>query len=421
MKLKNKFRMAYDICLENRKRFFIHIAAALVFFVTLLFLVYMIVSTENYRYRVSRGLKCDIEKLCYASVSEAIDYEASVEIYEEISRIKGVADFGNISTDVYNVSECLLFLKEIQEGHENGTVDDNGIETIVMDAGVWPMMNINLVEGSSPDEIGFNDAVKDIILYLSEKYRGTANVEDVYEACGSDGKVIYRYVVGGFFDEYSACIDPYVFNEIVLNNAGSYSLEYGIIEVMKYGNLNGGFFTYEDVNAYEEIAAEILKISEKYDVTIDTYKISSIIDYVEKDTKNQTLVLRMALIIFAAVMIISLCVSQIYSIITKSADYGIRLSNGVTKRDMTGIIFMQNILQTAIPAAAGCAASYCVLKMFFETDAASGNLINYVFTRYCIPGAVIFAVGTVVLSSVLPAVLMRKTTVLNLLNGRVME
>ncbi len=346
MKLKNKFRMAYDICLENRKRFFIHIAAALGFFVTLLFLVYMIISTENYKYRISRGLKCDVEKLCYASQSENIAYDDSVEIYEEISRIKGVEDFGNISTDVYNASECLLFLKEIQKGHENGIVDDNGIETIVMDAGAWTMLNINLVEGSTPAEIGFNDALRDIILYLSEKYHGVTNVGDVYEVFNSDGEEVFRYVVGGFFDENSVCIDPYIFSEVILNNAGSYSLEYGIIEVMKYGNLNGGFFTYEDADAYEEIAAEILKISEKYNVTIDTYKISSIIDYVENDTKNQTLVLRMALIIFAAVMIISLCVSQIYSIITKSADYGIRLSNGVTKRDMTGIIFIQNILPT---------------------------------------------------------------------------
>ena len=141
----------------------------------------------------------------------------------------------------------------------------------------------------------------------------------------------------------------------------------------------------------------------------------------KENTDMQTRVLKIALGLFGIAMMISLSVSQIYSIITKSRDYGIRLSNGVTKKDMCSIIFMQNIIQTVIPVILSMAATYFVLRIFFGGDLTSELLIKHIFTLYCVPISLVVTVIVVVMSSVIPAKLMKKTSVLNLLNGRITE
>ena len=140
-----------------------------------------------------------------------------------------------------------------------------------------------------------------------------------------------------------------------------------------------------------------------------------------KNTDMQTRVLKIALGLFGTAMIISLSVSQIYSIITKSRDYGIRLSNGVTKKDMCSIIFIQNIIQTVIPVILSMTAMYFVLRIFFGGDLTSEQLIKHIFTLYCVPISLVVTIIVVMMSSVIPAKLMKKTSVLNLLNGRITE
>ena len=48
MKLKNKVGMAYDICLENRKKFYIHLLAAFIFYSILIFLIYLVVDAVTF-------------------------------------------------------------------------------------------------------------------------------------------------------------------------------------------------------------------------------------------------------------------------------------------------------------------------------------------------------------------------------------
>ena len=55
MKLKNKVGMAYDICLENRKKFYIHLLAAFIFYSILIFLIYLIVDAYSYEYRINKS------------------------------------------------------------------------------------------------------------------------------------------------------------------------------------------------------------------------------------------------------------------------------------------------------------------------------------------------------------------------------
>lgn len=174
------------------------------------------------------------------------------------------------------------------------------------------------------------------------------------------------------------------------------------------GKLRRKLFTYSKENDYDNIVSKINGISEKYDTEINTYKISSVVGYTKKNTDMQTRVLKIALGLFGTAMIISLSVSQIYSIITKSRDYGIRLSNGVTKKDMCSIIFIQNIIQTVIPVILSMTAMYFVLRIFFGGDLTSEQLIKHIFTLYCVPISLVVTIIVVMMSSVIPAKLMKK-------------
>lgn len=420
MKLKNKVGMAYDICLENRKKFYIHLLAAFIFYSILIFLIYLIVDAYSYEYRINKSIKCGIDRLGYVSVP--IDAKYSEKIYSEISQIGEIDNIGCISDGVGNSAPALQFLLDIQSGHKNSKdKTDYAIETTVMNIGIWPVMNINLVEGKEPYDVDIEDNNKDIILYLSEKYCDIVSVGDVFEDCDVEGNVIYRYTVGGFFDEKSSLMDPHVFDDLTLVKSGSYSMEYGIIELVQWENYGGSFFTYSKENDYDNIVSKINGISEKYDTEIDIYKISSVVGYTKENTDMQTRVLKIALGLFGIAMMISLSVSQIYSIITKSRDYGIRLSNGVTKKDMCSIIFMQNIIQTVIPVILSMTAMYFVLRIFFGGDLTSEQLIKHIFTLYCVPISLVVTIIVVMMSSVIPAKLMKKTSVLNLLNGRITE
>ena len=151
MKLKNKVGMAYDICLENRKKFYIHLLAAFIFYSILIFLIYLIVDAYSYEYRINKSIKCGIDRLGYVSVP--IDAKYSEKIYSEISQIGEIDNIGCISDGVGNSAPALQFLLDIQSGHKNSKdKTDYAIETTVMNIGIWPVMNINLVEGK--EQIG---------------------------------------------------------------------------------------------------------------------------------------------------------------------------------------------------------------------------------------------------------------------------
>ena len=414
MKTGNRFKMAFDLCLENRKKFYLHIFSAFLLFSVLIFVIYLVVSANTYERRINDGIKCDIDNLGYVVLP--LGAENADVLEKEITGIPEIKYFGQISDNVTNTSPALQFLALEQKDNAG-----EGIETTTMNIGIWPVMNIKLIEGKQPEEIEITDKSKNIILYLSEKYMGMVNTGDVFNDCNIKGEVVFKYIVGGFFDADSAIIDSGVFSDTFLSRLGSRSMEYGIVEVTQWENYGGCFFTFDNEKDYEAIAEQIQLIALKNDTIIDTYRISSVVDHIKEDTDEETKTLKTVMVVLMLSTIISLTVSQTYMVVTKATDYGIRLANGVTKKDLYVITVMQNIIKTVIPALLALVFMYMGIRVLVGESNMVKELIGHIFLSYCVPIAVVSSAIIIAVSSIVPSLYIRKTTVLELVHAKKKE
>lgn len=382
-------------------------------------MIYLIVSAYSFEDRIQRGLNVPVSKLGYFSMPYSVSGDIRTVVMNEIAQIEEIKNFGTIDFGVANTSESIGFLREVQQGHFNGTDDGiSGIETSVMDAGLWDVMNLKLKEGKAPGEYTVDDEQRDILLYVSEKYEDIVGVGDIYCDYTYDGQMVYRYIVAGVLDADSYLIDPYVFSEELLDRVGSYSLEYGILEVTQWGNYGGCFFSFGSENDYDLINAKLREISQKYGEQIDVFRISSIVGYIKSDADRNTAYLKEAAILLAVVMVVSLCAARIYGIAVRTRDYGIWMSCGATKKDFCVIIFLRNLLETAAAFIAGACAMYYLLHIFYGDNVPTNTLVSEIYVKYCISSGIAAGLLTVIISSAIPCALIWRVSSVNLLKGR---
>lgn len=420
MRNRDRLRVAMDnIAMEKGKKY-LHIITASFFFLLPGFIVFFIFYAYGYEARVRNGLSVPVDRLGYYYAEPG---DSDKDIYDEISSIEGVTGCGSISGISYNITPELQFLRERQMGHGIHESDD-GIATICMDEGIWDAMNIRLTQGLRPQEYALDDPANErvVLLYLSDNYADLTHVGDIYDAKNAKGVLIYRYIVAGFFDVKSRYLDPGVFTNLVMDKVGSCSLDYGIIEVRDSLSTYGCYFTFEGDGDYDRICSDINGISRKYNTAINTYRIAALVQYAREQADRDTKPLRETAVLLGIIMVLALTVSQVYSIITRAKDYGVWLSSGATGKDMALILFMQNLLKTTISLVIGNILTFAFLHIFFGIGGGEAReLMNITYLTRCIPVSVVLWAVTVLLSSVIPMVLMRRTSCINLLKGRVME
>lgn len=284
MKFKSKLKVALDMCINDKWKFRAALITTVAFLCIVMQIIYMTSTSGIYKSRVNMALSKDIEGLLYVEFKS--DDVNGKEIIESIPEIE---NYGNVYFAGMNSTPALKKLREVQEGHQafyskEEYEEYDGIETVVMSKGMWDVMNLKLTEGKKPSE--YDTLGNDTLIYLSEVYRGKISCGDTFEQQNIKGETVRRYVVAGFLNKKSAIMDSMIYSTGNSEKKGSYSLKYGIVEVVPTVN-SDGMYVYCEPKDCEAVSDKIETAAALNDDIVRVIKISSVINYMDRESKKK--------------------------------------------------------------------------------------------------------------------------------------
>ena len=404
MKTKNRIKIAHDMCVKQIFSFRMSIILMGLTFVILGLIIYQYKSSYSYRMRVEEGFSKPIDEIYYLSSGRG-------DAEPDISRIDGMSKI-YFNQMIYNVTEPIDFLEEIQMGHKFNE-KEAGVEVFWFFDKDLDLYNIEITESIPEKEV---DRTHEIGLYLSEKYRKITRLGEHYTGDG------WNYVIEGYFSEDSVIPAQNVTSTMVQD--GAFSLEYGIIEIYKQEvpGVDGYFYCDSSVASFEDIRKQIVEEYARCNATCTITNVEKSITYMEKNITKALRYLVIAALLLGSSCIIILLVSQVSNILTRSEEYGIWLTNKATKKDIMWILIWQNLIKliySEIFAILGINLG-CRFVMFsenFQNTAISHRISNRIITLNIYPAIIGVGIFIVTVSIVVPLLKIAKTEPVNLVKG----
>ncbi|HAX07775.1 MAG TPA: hypothetical protein DCX93_06965 [Butyrivibrio sp.] len=417
MKFKSKLKVALDMCINDKWKFRAALITTVSFLCIVMQIIYMTSTSGIYKSRVNMALSKDVEGLLYVEFKS--DDVNGKEIIESIPEIE---NYGNVYFAGMNSTPALKQLREIQEGHQTyysrkEYEEYEGVETVVMSKGMWDVMNLKLTEGKKPSE--YDTLGNDTLIYLSEVYRGKISCGDTFEQQNIKGETVRRYVVAGFLNKKSAIMDSMIYSTGNSEKKGSYSLKYGIVEVVPTVN-SDGMYVYCEPKDCEAVSDKIETAAALNDDIVRVIKISSVINYMDRESKKSTKGLFEVAVVFVLFMVVSLSFNQTCSCIRQSGTYGIWMANGLDKKDVNTIIFLKNLYSAVISVILASVLMMVLWHKFYCTNMINHMIINEVFTKKVLAPAVLISLAVSVISSAAPVIIFNKKQTVDYLRGGIL-
>ena len=401
MKFKSKLKVALDMCINDKWKFRAALITTVSFLCIVMQIIYMTSTSGIYKSRVNMALSKDIEGLLYVEFkSDDVNGKEIIESIPEIENYGNVYFAGMNSTPVR---------KEYEEYE--------GVETVVMSKGMWDVMNLKLTEGKNPSE--YDTLGNDTLIYLSEVYRGKISSGDTFEQQNIKGETVRRYVVAGFLNKKSAIMDSMIYSTGNSEKKGSYSLKYGIVEVVPTVN-SDGMYVYCEPKDCETVSDKIETAAALNDDIVRVIKISSVINYMDRESKKSTKGLFEVAVVFVLFMVVSLSFNQTCSCIRQSGTYGIWMANGLDKKDVNEIIFLKNLYSAVISVILASVLMMVLWHKFYCTNMINHMIINEVFTKKVLAPAILISLAVSVISSAAPVIIFNKKQTVDYLRGGIL-
>ena len=404
MKTKNRIKIAYDMCVKQMFSFRMSIFLMALTFVILGLIIYQYKSSYSYRMRVEEGFSKPIDEIYYLSSGRG-------DAEPDISRIDGMSKI-YFNQMIYNVTEPIDFLEEIQMGHKFNE-KEAGVEVFWFFDKDLDLYNIEITESIPEKEV---DRTHEIGLYLSEKYRKITRLGEHYTGDG------WNYVIEGYFSEDSVIPAHNVTSTMVQD--GAYSLEYGVIEIGGLMPISqaGYFYCDPSVDSFENIRKQIVEEYARCNATCTITNVDKSITYMEKNITKALKYLVIAAILLGSSCIIVLLVSQVSNILTRSEEYGIWLINKATKKDIMWILIWQNLIKliyseifAILVINLGC--RFVIFGENFQNTAISHRISNRIITLNIYPAIIGVGILIVTVSIIVPLLKIARTEPVKLVKG----
>ncbi|MCM1237182.1 MAG: FtsX-like permease family protein [Ruminococcus flavefaciens] len=318
------------------------------------------------RREVQNSLAVPLENCGIVDLPNNVDFDELSRFMEEACELEEIRAFGAyscfgneglVSEGDTDYGERLM---EIHNAGEKEFVDRNSpdIQEVLMNRELFEMENIHLAEGNPPGA-GKSDTAR---MYLGHNFReipiGTVFVQD------DDHSV--EYVVEGIMEKGSRITDPEFLTTDQYGLTLSYDLKLdnAVLVLMPEGELYTvrNLFCADDGYTYEEAVDAMKRLGNKMGFSIKTGTVSARMDTVFADND----VIRGSIngiVSISCILLFMLCVTvQLLNVYTKRKELGVWLANGVSRRGMLGILWLENFIKAAAGIAAAGAATRFLLQ-----------------------------------------------------------
>lgn len=420
MRNSRRIKIAFDMCVQEGVKSLLGIVVVFAAFVMFGCIFMLLGHNMSYTDRIETGLKVPYEKVGYINIdSMKLDYEEEKEVIGLIQECDEIESLGHVSYGIQNTSRCISFLGEIQYGHQT-VIPDNEynvgemIETYIMSAGAWDIMNLRLQEGAEPSQLEPDDNT--ILLYLSERYSGLVSVGEHYYDTYEDGTIIYDYVVAGFFSSDSYILANGTANSTNnLIDAGCCSMDYAVVEVPGF-LFNTAYFSTKD-GGFSEVKEYLGSIAQNYGIDIDMYELSSVLKFHNDNTAAVTKYLIEIAVLFTAAAVLLLIGIQIGRVISHAKEYGIWLTNGALFHDIALVTIYQNIIYVILPMILSCFAVRKITDMILSGNGQTAGPVISIFWEMNVPLLTVLAVILTAVTAGIPIILLYRKNAAELLKG----
>lgn len=426
MKLKSIFVIAFDACITKKRIFAVSVAVMIIMFVLISVVSTMYIETSYYETSLKKALPTTVDKVGYANNSRG---DADL-LAKQIKNIEGVTAVASWSCGIKAIKGFEKIYK-IQKGHEmleyevdQSVIEDNEmlqenmsnnsshIEITEMHINGWDFYNWNLMEGEKPEGSLIDDYTK--LVYLGYKYKDVVNVGDIIEDKISED-ITYRYIISGIIEKGELIADDEMGQEGPGKIQGSYSLDYGVIQI---GNLNSStsYFVVDESHDINSIIDEIYELSEGSEGVLNAGTMEKILSYNKNFQKQlKEYILELSLVIALTAFVIIVC-SQVISILSESKIYGIWYSNGATTSELLKALLFENIIKVTVAIILSVPCAYCLMCRLTSFGADRG--ISYeIFASTILVEMVVIGYGLAILSSIIPMIIFAKKTPVSMLGG----
>lgn len=299
------------------------------------------------RKAVRNSLGVPMDTCGVVDLSSNVDFEVLASFMEQACELEEVQAFG--AYGCYGLSGLIAEgntdywgrMLEISNSGEKEFADEDSsvVQEVSMNKELFEMENIRLLEG---DTDGYQK--NECLIYLGYNFREipvgtkfTSNTSSV------------RYVVAGIMEQGSRITDPDV---LTINNDGltlSYDvkLDNMILTLLPEGELYTvrNLFCAADGYTYKEAATALKKLGHKMGISMRTCPLMARLDTVF--TQNDIIRSRInGIVSISCILLFMLCTTiQLLNTYTKRWELGVWLANGVSRREMFEILWLENFIK----------------------------------------------------------------------------
>lgn len=314
--------------------------------ITIILIVEVLVSLSTINYK-ERELKSEVgidldntyQFMVYGNDNGIVDYRNELSEY---------VDIGSYRYDRCSINE----LENNQELINMMSTEDEKMSDVPIlkaDNNIFNMLDIQIVEGLNLKEEDFSLDEGKMPIIFSEEYKGIVNIGDVLT---SELLCVNIYEVIGFYNKDIKWIPP--------NGVEFFGLEdLGKMAITMPSKEEKGFALYEkavsnstyitsDSLSGEEIKRIAEEINKDYGFNIEILSIQDILDRFKQG--NYSLIMQN--VFFSIFMIISACLglttNMSFSVIKRKREFGVRLANGFTKKDIKLLVLSEMLFITSV-------------------------------------------------------------------------
>lgn len=232
------------------------------------------------------------------------------------------------------------------------------------------------------------------------------------------------YVVAGIFKRGTSIIDP----EVMFRSSDVLELDYSVcLDNMVLVDLDGicrnwATFSVNDGYSVAEGMDVIREIAQKYGMEIAGASCEGLL-YMREVNNEQIIASTRNILIWLVlvIFIIMLCI-QVSDAIERAGDFGIMYANGCSVRDISMIVFMENVRRVVVSFILWAVIAFLVSKTMIvpyykRVFGIADGIVMDILVSHILPVVAVFALAYMCVMSVIPVIMVKRTQPVKLIGG----